>query len=108
MEWNLKKHFREKTHSRVLVMVIREGEAREICSASMKELLEIIKYHVEERSVIVVLNRESAIQKDASMGKHCHEVLAERYRRCRNESGHKQPMHSTTNQERFRTSRRVV
>ena len=45
--WNLKnhscmtvvRHFLEKTHSSMLVVPLREGEERGICSAALKELL---------------------------------------------------------------------
>ena len=74
--WNLKnhshlavvRHLREKTHPSMLVVTIREGEERGICSAALKELLKIVKDQIEERSVVViVLNTQSAIWKDASM-----------------------------------------
>ena len=68
--WNLKNHslltvarrLREKIHSSMLVVTIREGEERGICSAALKELLNIVKDPHEERSmVVIVLNKESAI-----------------------------------------------
>ena len=47
---------------------LRKDEGRGICSAVLKELLRIVKDQVEERSVAVtVLNKESAIWKDAGM-----------------------------------------
>ena len=62
------RHLREKAHPNMLVVTIREGEERGICSAALKELLKNIKDQMEERSVVViVLNEESAIYKDASM-----------------------------------------
>ena len=48
------KDLREKTHSSMLVVTIREGEERGICSAAMKALLRMVKYQIEERSVVVV------------------------------------------------------
>ena len=55
-------------------MTIREGEDTHerwrggICSAVLKELLRIVKDQIEERSVaVIVLNKESAIWKDAGM-----------------------------------------
>ena len=74
--WNLKnhshltvaRHLREKTHSSMLVVTIREGEERGICSAALRELLRIGKDQIEECGVvIIVVNRDSAIWKDASM-----------------------------------------
>ena len=47
-------------------MTLREGEERGICSAALKELLKIIKDHIGDRSVVVlVLNKASAIWKDS-------------------------------------------
>ena len=72
--WNLKNHshltvashLREKTHSSMMVVAFREE--RGICSAALKELLKIVKDQIQERSVVViVLNKESAIWKDASI-----------------------------------------
>ena len=74
--WNLKnhghltvaRHLREKTHPSMLVVTIREGEERGICSAALRELLRIVKDQIEERSVVViVMNRESAIWSKASL-----------------------------------------
>ena len=49
--WNLKnhshlifaRHLRDKIHPSMLVVTIREGEERGICSAALKELLRIVK-----------------------------------------------------------------
>ena len=50
------------------VVTIRESEERGICSAALKELFTIVLDQIEERSVVViVLNKESATWKDASM-----------------------------------------
>ena len=66
--WNLKnhshltvaRHLREKIHPIVLVVTIREGEERGICSAALRELFGIVKDQIEERGVvIIVMNRES-------------------------------------------------
>ena len=52
----------------MLVVTIREGEERAICSAALKELLKIVEDQIEERSVIVfVLNKESEIWKDETL-----------------------------------------
>ena len=52
----------------VTIVTRREGEERGICSAELKELLTFVKDQVEERSVVViVLKKESAIWKDASV-----------------------------------------
>ena len=48
-----------KTHPSILVAALWEGEERGICSAALKELVEIIKDQVEERStVVLVLNKD--------------------------------------------------
>ena len=74
--WNLKnhshltvaRHLREKTHPSMLVVTIREGEERGICSAALRKLLRIVKDQIEERGVvIIVMNRESAIWKKTSL-----------------------------------------
>ena len=74
--WNLKnhshltvtRHLLEKTQPSILVVTIREGEERRICSAALKEVLKIVEDEIQERSVVVfVLNKESAIWKGASM-----------------------------------------
>ena len=75
--WNMKnhshltvaRHLREKVHSSMLVVTMREGEERGICSAALKEQLKIIKgFYSKIRSVVVfVLNEEFAVWKDACM-----------------------------------------
>ena len=74
--WNLKnhshlavaRHLREKTHPSMLVVKIRDGEERRICSAALRELLRIVEDQIEERGVvIIVMNRESAIWRKASL-----------------------------------------
>ena len=74
--WNRKNHslltvarqVRAETHASMLVVTIREGEERDICSAALKELLNIIRDQIEERSVaVIVLNEQSAIWKVASI-----------------------------------------
>ena len=74
--WNLKNHshltvawhLREKTLPSMLVVTIREGEERGICIAALEELLKIVKDQIEQRCVVVIaLNGESTILKDASM-----------------------------------------
>ena len=73
--WNLKnhshltvaRHLREKNHPSMLVVTIRDGEERGICSAALEELLNIVKDQMEDRSVVVfALNKESAIWKNSS------------------------------------------
>ena len=62
------RHLREKIHHGMLVVTIREGEERGICSAALRELLRIVNDQIEERSVVViVMNRESAIWRKASL-----------------------------------------
>ena len=74
--WNLKNHshltvarrLREETHTSMLVVTVREGEARGICGAAFRELLRIVKDHIEERSVVIIVaNRESAIWRNTSV-----------------------------------------
>ena len=56
--WNMKnhshltvaRHLREKFHPSVLVVTIREGEERGMCSAALKELLRIVKDQIGERN----------------------------------------------------------
>ena len=38
-----------------VVVTIREGEERGLCSAALKELLRTVKDQVEERSVVVIV-----------------------------------------------------
>ena len=75
-EWNLKNHsnltvarnLREKIHPCMLVVTIREGEERGMCSAALRELLRISKNQMGERSVVViVLSKRSIIWKKTSM-----------------------------------------
>ena len=72
--WNMKnhshltvaRHLREKIHPIVLVVTIREGEEKGICSAAMRELLRIVKDQVgEECAVAIVLSRKSTIWRRA-------------------------------------------
>ena len=69
------RHLCERTHTSMLVVTIREGEGRGLCSTTLKEMVKIIIDHVEERSVVFfVLNRESAVWKDSkheSIGTSC-------------------------------------
>ena len=68
--WNMKnhshltvaRHLREKIHPIVLVVTIRKGEERGMCSAAMRELLRIVKDQVGEGcAVAMVLGRKSTI-----------------------------------------------
>ena len=74
--WNLKNHsrlkvaghLREKTHSSVLVVTIRDGEERGMCSAALREWVRVVKDQIEERSVVIfVLKKESTIWREASV-----------------------------------------
>ena len=52
----------------MLVVTIREGEERGICSAVLRELLRKVRDQLEERGVVVIVsNRESAIWRNASV-----------------------------------------
>ena len=54
------RHLREKIHPIVLVVTIRKGEERGMCSAAMRELLRIIRDQVGEGcTVAMVLGRKS-------------------------------------------------
>ena len=46
-------------------VAIREGEKPGTCNAALKEVLRVVKDPIEERSVVVAVNKESAIWKDA-------------------------------------------
>ena len=70
--WNLKnhshltvaRHLREKIHTSMLVVTIRENEERGLCSAALRELWRIIQDQIEERSVVViVMSKRSSIRK---------------------------------------------
>ena len=74
--WNLKnhshltvaRHLREKVHSSMLVVTIREGEERGMCNAALRELLRISKDQMRERSVVVIiLSKRSTIWRRTSM-----------------------------------------
>ena len=57
-------HLHEKTHTRMLIVTIREDGERGICSAPLKELLKILKDQIEERSVdVIVLNKFSILER---------------------------------------------
>ena len=83
--WNLKnhshltvaRHLREKTHTSMLVVTIREGEERGICSATLRELLRNVKDQIDKRSVVVIVsNRESAIWRNASVKRVCYQGIS--------------------------------
>ena len=53
---------REKTHPSVLVVTIREGEERGMCSAALRESVRVVK-----DQIIIVLKKESTIWRKASV-----------------------------------------
>ena len=60
------RHLREKNHPIVLVVIIREGEDKGICSAVMRELLRIVNDQIGEQcAVAMVLSRKSTIWRGA-------------------------------------------
>ena len=60
------RHLREKIHPTELVVTIREGEGKGICSAAMREILRIINDQVGEGcAVAMVLSRKSTIWRRA-------------------------------------------
>ena len=71
--WNLKnhshltvaRHLREKTHPSMLVVTIREGEERGMCSAALRELSRIVKDQIEgkRRGCHCVEQRVSNLEK---------------------------------------------
>ena len=69
--WNIKnhshltvaRHLCEKTNPIVLVVAIREGEEKEICSAVMRELLRIVKDQIREECAVAMVLRRRAIVK---------------------------------------------
>ena len=94
--WNLKnhshlkvgRHLREKTHRSVLVVTIREGEERGMCSAALRKWVRVVKDQTGERSVvIIVLKKESTIWFKASVKTLLREA-AERHPRRGDESRH--------------------
>ena len=57
------RHFRETTHSSMLVVTTREGEERGIYNAALKELLKVVKDQIEERSAVVLAwNKEQRVR----------------------------------------------
>ena len=74
--WNLKnhsnltvaRHLREKIHTSMLVVTIREGEDCGLCNAALRELLRISMDQMGERNVvIIVLSKRSTIWRKTSM-----------------------------------------
>ena len=62
------RHVREKIHPSVLVVTIRGGEEKGICSAALRELLRIVKDQIGENSAVaMVLSRESTIWRRANV-----------------------------------------
>ena len=93
------RHLRENTHPSMLVVTIREGEERGICSAALKELLRIVQDQIEERGVVIIVtNRESAIWRKASLKTVLRENQLKYVDAEENESDHEQQMPSRTNQ----------
>ena len=69
------RRLRVKSHTSMLVVTIREAEERGICRATMEGLLKIVKVQVEGGSVyLIVLSKESAICRKASMNTQSHDV----------------------------------
>ena len=59
---------REKIHPSMLVVTIRDGEARGMCNAALRELWRIVQDQIEERSVVViVMSRNSVIWRRANL-----------------------------------------
>ena len=74
--WNMKNHshltvarrLREKIHPSMLVVTIREGEVKGLCSAVLEELWRIVKDQIEERTVVVIaMGRNSTIWRKVSL-----------------------------------------
>ena len=62
------RHLLEKIHPSVLVVTIRDGEERGVCSAALRELVRIVKDRIGENcAVAMVLSRESTIWRRASV-----------------------------------------
>ena len=81
--WNMRSHsrlmaarrLRVKTHTRKLIVTMREAEERGICRATLEGLLRIVTDQLEEGSVVlIVLSQESAICRKASMKTLSHDV----------------------------------
>ena len=52
------RHLREKIHTSMLVVTIREVEERGMCNAALRELLRIAKDQIRERSVVVIVSNQ--------------------------------------------------
>ena len=62
------RRLRVETHPSMLIVTIREGEERGICSATLERLLRVVKDEVEDGSVVViVLSEESVRWREESM-----------------------------------------
>ena len=62
------RHLREKTHTSMLVVTIREGEERGTCNAVLRELLRVVRDQIEERGVVIIVsNKQSTIWKETSV-----------------------------------------
>ena len=69
------RRLRAAIHPSMLIVTVREGEERGICSPTLEVLLRIVKDQVEEGSVVViVLNKESKIWREASMKTLSHDA----------------------------------
>ena len=62
------RHLREKIYLSMLFVTIREGEARGMCSAALRELLRVVRDQIEERGVaVIVSNKESTLWRKTSV-----------------------------------------
>ena len=89
--WNLKnhshltvaRHLREKIHTSMPVVTVRESEERGMFSAALREFLRVVRDQIEERGVaIIVSNKESTVWRKTSVKTLPREREAVEIHRC--------------------------
>ena len=84
----------------MLIVTLRAGVERGICSVALKELVKLTKDQGGERIVVVlVLNRESAVWKDSSVRTLLPHVLLKHIDVEGMRMDHQRQMRSRTNQD---------
>ena len=56
----------------MLVVTIREGEERGMCSAALRELLRIVKDQIEERGVVIFCDEQRVSNLEKSKPEICN------------------------------------
>ena len=68
------RHLRVKSHPSTLIVTIREGEEQEICGVTLEGPWTVVKDHVEEGTmVVIVLSKASAMWREESMKTLLHD-----------------------------------